>query len=85
MCMPYKIDQAWQGHQAATRQFAQVTYQLTARHCSGTSHIPIDCSTILAMTDQRTMAPLLCILAFAIVRQSFAHKLVSEDPDPELD
>ncbi len=35
------------------------------------------------MTDQRTMVPLLCILAFAIVRQSFAHELVSEDPELE--
>lgn len=31
------------------------------------------------MTDQCTIVPLLCILAFAVVRQSFVHKLVSED------
>ena len=53
------------------------------QHYTCTSQIPIDCTTILAMTDQRTMVPLLCILACAIVRQSFAHKLVSEDPELE--
>lgn len=49
---------------------AQVKYQLTALQ-------------YFAMTDQRTMVPLLCILACAIVRQSFAHKLVSEDLELE--
>ena len=35
------------------------------------------------MTDQHTMVPLLCILAFAIVSQTFAHKLVNENPELE--
>ena len=35
------------------------------------------------MTDQRTTVPLLCTLVCAIVRQSFAHKLVSEEPELE--
>ena len=35
------------------------------------------------MTDQHTMVHLLCILAFAMVRQSFAHKLVDENPELE--
>ena len=40
--------------------------------------------TILAITNQRTMVPLPCILAFAIGRQSFAHEVVSEDPELDL-
>ena len=38
---------------------------------------------IFAMTDQLTVVPLLCILACAIVRQSFAHKLVDKNPEIE--
>ena len=38
---------------------------------------------ILAMTDQRTVVLLLCILACAIVRQCFAHKLVDENTELE--